>query len=225
MSYITKYLQTIWPRDKKDLKPELQERISKLYAIKQKLKSFSPTLQVINKDKNKVMRLKSLYENNLKEFSEETPLVASKSFGSRLNLAGFEESLEQTLDSFKDRRFSTPESVKNVETDYFNIIMKLMIESDKTFIDHMENLIEIFVKNFKNLPLFRLKNEAEVMENQKRELFGPIEEIYDFHVLQFHPMLLTYADNMEGFSEFLSMMCNKNWFNCFVEYALDEEVS
>jgi hypothetical protein len=227
MHALTKFWHGVWPHQKKEPNPNLQRRITRLFSIKPDSKEFSPTLQVLAIEKNKVRRMTSVYESNLKDFHEDTFVIEKKSFSDRLSLAGFEKSLEEKLNS----RFSTPHPVekkKNEEKDFnagTQTLTQLLIESDKEFIDGMQNLIDIYVKDFKNLPLFRLKNENEVIETQKRELFGPIEEICDFHIMQFHPMLLSAGDDVETFARNLSMMCNEGHFNCYIVYAMDEEVS
>ena len=228
MHALTKFWQGIFHEKKKEPHPNLQRRISRLFEIKSAEKEFSPTLQVLFTGKNKVRRLKTVYEGNLKDdYYEnlETSISRAKSFSDRLHLVhqSLEEKLEDegnqsVVDSFYEPNTSKEEKKRG------NSLLETLIASDDAYIAYMQQLVEFYVRNFKNLPLFRLKNDLKIVELQKRELFGTIEEIYKFHVEVFHPMLLASVENVESFARKLSEMCNGRGFNCYIVYAMDEAV-
>ena len=229
MNALTKFWQGIFHEKKKEPHPNLQRRISRLFQIKSAEKEFSPTLQVLFTGKNKVRRLKTVYEGNLNDdYNEslETSITRAKSFSDRLHLIhkSLEEKLEDegnqsVVDTFDESNASKEENKRVIS------LLEFLIESDDAYIDYMSQLIEFYVSGFKNLPLFRLKNDVEIMKLQKRELFGTIEEIYKFHVEVFRPMLLASAGNVASFARNLSELCSGRDFNCYIVYAMDEAVT
>lgn len=202
---------------KKGQNSNLQQRINGLYEEKVAPRDCSPTLKELQQQKNKVRRMSSVYEENISAFSEDNrSLTMEKSMRKETSLS---VKLERIMEQLASPRSTSPD-VHKVHNS-----MKYILDKDAEYIEHMDLLIEKYVKEFENIPALRLRNESSITERQKEELFGPIEKIYDFHNEKFHLKLMACGQNVVLFAKVLSEMCINRDFNPYLVYALDEKVN
>lgn len=196
----------------------LQRRISRLFTPKITANYCSPTLTELQAHKNKVRRLSSVYEQNIAEYNEANGLRSSfiekKSFTEKLSTIADKKLNQENIIP----RVVTPEG-RRIDS------IQILISLDADYIESMKELVIHYIKKFENLPALRLRNETYVTDLQKREIFGPIEDILKIHEKKFYPMLTACAENIVWFAKNVSKMCKNGRFNCYIVYAMDEKVS
>jgi hypothetical protein len=213
---------------KSEPNPNLQRRITRLFERGPKMLKVadnSPTLQVLQKQKNKVRRISSVYEENIAAYNDNMGLRRStdkKPFTAKFSSVPNRREpaikpIINTRPSFAIMGLTAGRSIEEA--------IQHLIESDAEYMGSMKRLIKEYVKSFENLPALRLKNETKMLEQQKREIFGPIENILDLHEKKFHPMLLSCSKNIVWLSKNLSKLCDDGKFNPYLVYAMDEKVS
>lgn len=199
----------------------LQSRIANLLeSSEQADKESSPMLKELQKHKNKVKRMSSVYEENIAAFNESNASILMR------------KPLEKTPLSTKFIRPKAPEmkaiplEMPNDKKKSYSLkeLIEQLVESDLKYIKHMETLLTNFVETFDSLPALRLKNEAAVSNRMKQELFGSIESIYVFHKCSFHPKLLESGQDVKLLATNIAQLCSAGFFSNYIIHAMDQKV-
>lgn len=203
-----------------------QNRIDSLYTNAEDVphnKVFSPTLQDLQNQKNKVKEMSSNYEElhlggDTPNCSFQASIHNTKCRKASL-VEGPDEEGDQMNVTFSQLTMEAPVGEDGKAS------LKDIIVSEEKYIKLQELMIAKYVREFETESGFILSNETSIIKRQKEELFGPIEAIYRFHKEEFQPMLVSCGDDVMLFATSLSKMCKDGAFNIYLIYAMDEKVS
>lgn len=199
--------------------PNLQKRVNNLLdSSKLVVKDASPTLKELQRQKNKVKRMSSVYEENITAYNVTSNSVLwGKSFKENMQHSTEKENVTRNLSSISSKQ--KPPVLEGRKGS-----IKYILELDNEYIKKMTLLIEKYVKAMENEPSFIMEGETCVTCRQKEDLFGPIEKILEVHRTEFNAILLGCAGDINVFAKEVSKICNNGSFLIYIIYAMNEKV-